>query len=715
MIAAALTVIATLFAISGAGPFGPASPVMLWLVCASLALSGVLAAILSFRIVRIARARRTMETGARLHLRFASLFSLAAVAPAIIVALFLGATISRGVEQWFSDQVKTVVENAAGVGRLYIQSVEIGIRSQVLAMASDVDQPDAAEGLRTQPARFAAYLRDQASARGFAAAYVVDGAGRPMARGEPPGAPAFTAPSAQDVADARRGGVAISLFEREGVLRSLHPLKAYPGAYLYVTQAVDEGMLDQLRKYEQAVVAYRETERRRARLQTLFVLSYLATAWLVLLGAAWVGLSNASRIAEPIGRLAEAAGRVAAGDLAARVGVSAERDEVDALGRAFNRMTAQLQAQRFDLVNARQDAETRSRFIRAVLSGVSAGVVGVDPDGRVGVANRSAAALLGLDEGELEGRRLLDAAPEFRAVLELDDPLSDDGPHRIDLMRNGETRHLSLRRSVDPSGAGGVVLTFDDMTKLIAAQRQEAWKDVARRIAHEIKNPLTPIQLSAERIQRKYVAEIHSEPEVFQRCTDTILRQVADIGRMVDEFSTFARMPTPRMGASDLTEILRANAFAQRLVFPDTRFEFEGPNAVMIWCDERLIAQALTNILKNAGEAVSARRARDGEPKEGRVIVHLSETGLHAIVEVIDNGLGFPATDRARLVEPYVTTRAKGTGLGLAIVRRVVEDHGGALELHDAPSPGPGALVRILLPKAAAASNETGAQGKEVV
>jgi two-component system nitrogen regulation sensor histidine kinase NtrY len=714
--AAALTVTATLFAVSGAGPFGPASPVMLWLVCASLALSVVLAGFLGLRIVRIAGGRGVTETGARLHLRFASLFSLAAVVPAIIVALFLGATISRGVEQWFSDQVKTVVENAAGVGRLYIQSVESGIRSQVMAMANDVDQPDAAQGLREQPERFAGYLRDQAQARGFASAYLLDAKGRPIARGEPPRAPPFEAPSSGDLADAGKGAIPISLFERAGLLRSLVKLNSYPGAYLYVSQPIDEGMLGQLRTYEQAVIAYRETERRRAGLQTLFVLSYLATAWLVLLGAVWVGLSNASRIAEPIGRLAEAAGRVASGDLAARVGVSAERDEVDALGRAFNRMTAQLQTQRADLVNARQDAESRSRFIRAVLAGVSAGVVGLDPDGRVRVANRSAEALLGVAEGELEGRRLLDVAPEFRSVLQGDHPLPDEGPHRVDLVRDGGTIHLSLRRSLDPGGAGGVVLTFDDMTKLIAAQRQEAWKDVARRIAHEIKNPLTPIQLSAERIQRKYANEIRSDPEVFQRCTDTILRQVADIGRMVDEFSAFARMPIPRMGAADLTELLRANAFAQRLAFPDTRFEFEGPEGqVLIWCDERLIAQALTNILKNAGEAVGARRSRDGEPKEGRVIVRLEETPTHAIVSIIDNGLGLPVKDRARLVEPYVTTRAKGTGLGLAIVQRVVEDHGGALELHDAPGPGPGAMVRIVLPKSSNPGADTDAQGREVV
>ena len=260
------------------------------------------------------------------------------------------------------------------------------------------------------------------------------------------------------------------------------------------------------------------------------------------------------------------------------------------------------------------------------------------------------------------------------------------------------TMHLSVRVGADASGAG-LVLTFDDMTRLIAAQRQEAWKDVARRIAHEIKNPLTPIQLSAERLKRKYADEITSDPETFNRCVETITRQVSDIRRMVDEFSTFARMPTPIMGEEDVGHIVREVAFAQRIAFPDISFDVAVPvTPLSAHCDGRLIGQAVTNVVKNAAEAIGSRRARDGEPKEGQIKVALSDAGDCVRIEVTDNGIGFTG-DRASLVEPYVTTRAKGTGLGLAIVRRVIEDHGGALELDDAPPPGPGALVRLILPK----------------
>ena len=690
--AAGLTVTATLFAISGAGPVGPASPTMLALLGASLLISGFLATLLIIRIVRIAGARSTPETGARLHLRFVSLFSAAAVAPAVLVALFLGTTMSRGVEAWFSDRVETVVENGATVGRNYIEAAQENLRGEVLAMATDLNRAEA--GLRTQAGAYNAYLDAQTRQRFFASAYVIDSKGAILAAAQTAQTPRFRAPAGADLAEAGGGDLTMRLFEDEGLIRALYKLDAYGDAYLYVARFVDPEILTSLRSFERAVVSYREAEDNRARLQILFALAYLATAVLVLLGAVWLGLSNATRVAEPIGRLAEAARRVASGDLAARVAVGRERDEVDALARAFNRMTSQLETQRSDLVNARQDAEDRSRFTQTVLSNVSAGVVGLDRSGRVTAVNSSAAALLGVKAVDLEGRRLVEVAPEFADIAAQE--TGGSGPRRIDLARQGATVHLSVRVS-GGDAASDVVLTFDDMTKLIAAQRQEAWKDVARRIAHEIKNPLTPIQLSAERLQRKYGAEIQTDPETFQRCTDTILRQVADIGRMVDEFSGFARMPTPRFEAFDLAEIAREAVFAQRLSFADVEFEIEGADApAALICDGRLIGQAFTNVLKNAGEAIQGRRLKDGEPKDGRVTLQLARQDDVFVVSIYDNGPGFPQQDRDRFVEPYVTTRAKGTGLGLAIVQRIIEDHGGALTLGDAP--GTGALVQIILP-----------------
>ena len=694
ILASILTAATMFFAVSGAGPIKPGSMAMVWLLGVSLAITVFLGGVVVYRIVRIAQARPTPETGARLHLRFVSLFSAAAVAPAIIVALFLGSTLSRGIDQLLSAPFKAVVENAATVGKSYVEAATESVRGEVLAMATDLNH--AAVGLVSDKTAYTEYLHSQAQLRFFLAAYVIDSHGAILAQAQQDGAPPYKPPSDQAFADAR-GGVVAMKFAEPDVIRAVYRLRGYNDAYLFVIRRVDAGILAKLHNFDRAVSDYRETERRSGRIRTVFALAYLTTALLVLLGSVWLGLSNATRIAEPIGKLAEAARRVAQGDLDARVAVTEERDEVDALGRAFNRMTGQLQTQRRDLVQARQDAEERSGFIQAVLAGVGAGVIGLDRDGRVTAANRSGSVLLAMPVDAMMGRRLTDIAPEFADLLTVL-PGGDAETRRVDLVREGGTVHLSVRIAADASGAG-LVLTFDDMTKLIAAQREEAWKDVARRIAHEIKNPLTPIQLSAERLRRKYGREIQTDKDTFERCVDTIMRQVSDIRRMVDEFSMFARMPQPTLAEEDIAEIVRETALAQRISYGDIRFDVSTTDTPLyVRCDDRLIAQALLNIIKNAAEAIELRRERDGEPKEGVISVKLASADGGAVIEVTDNGIGFPAAERGRLTEPYVTTRAKGTGLGLAIVRRVMEDHGGALELGDAPGAGPGAMVRLIFP-----------------
>jgi two-component system nitrogen regulation sensor histidine kinase NtrY len=694
-LAGVLTAAATITLLLGEGLAGEANTAIALMLYASLAISAGLAGILVLRIVRVARAWRAAASGARLHLRFVTLFSLAALAPAIIVAAFLGFTFSQGVERWFSQRVESTIENAANVGRAYVDLASGGLSGEVEAMAVDLNLAE--RGLTDDRERYFAFLAAQAERRRLTSAYVINSEGGALARvpttGEaipPPGREAFNA--------ADEGDVYVAFDDANDRVVALYRLTAYDDAYLAVTRDVEPGLVSQLRSFRQSVADYRSARQQQNSLRGLFGLAYFSTALLVLLAAGWVGLTSATRVAEPIGRLVGAARRVASGDLKARVSVGEERDEIDALAVAFNRMTAQLETQRRDLVTAQQDAESRTNFIEAVLGGVSAGVLGLDRDGRITAANRSAAQLLAVDDGQLVGRRLVDIAPEFSDLLNQPAPAGETPPQRVDLVREGGSVNLSVRSS--PDSEGGMVLTFDDMTKLISAQRQEAWKDVARRIAHEIKNPLTPIQLSAERLRKKYADEVKSDPDTFQKCTETILRQVSDIGRMVDEFSSFARMPAPRMAFADMSEIARQTVFGQRLAFADIRVEVEGVDKpIGLVCDERLISQALLNLVKNAAESVQARRARDGEPKDGFVVLRLRDLDFGVQFEVIDNGLGFPEKDRHRLIEPYVTTRTRGAGLGLAIVARIVEDHGGLIELDDAPGTGPGAVVRFVLPK----------------
>jgi len=707
-LAGALTAVATITLLMGDGLAGDDSGLIQTLLIVSLVISAGLAGILIHRILKVARAWRAAATGARLHLRFVTLFSLAALAPAIIVAAFLGFTFTQGVERWFSERVESTIENAADVGRAYVDLASGGLSGEVQAMAEDLN--NARAGLTSDPARYAAFLQLQGERRDLSSVYVIDSSGNVLAGGSlVENAVPYRAPSAEAFATANRGEVSAGFDQDNDRLRGLYRLSAYNDSYVLVSKNLEPGLVAQLRQFDESVNEYRSARLQQNSLRGLFGMAYLSTALLLLLGAGWVGLTSASRVAEPIGRLVGAARRVAAGDLTARVAVGEERDEVDALATAFNSMTAQLEAQRRDVVTAQEDTENRRSFIEAVLAGVSAGVMGLDRNGRVSAANRSAVQLLGLGSAEIIGRRLIDLTPEFTELLNQPPRAGEAPAQRVDLMREGGSVNLSVRMS--PEADGGLVLTFDDMTKLISAQRQEAWKDVARRIAHEIKNPLTPIQLSAERLRKKYSAEITSDPETFVKCTDTILRQVADIGRMVDEFSSFARMPTPRMAFADISDVARSTVFAQRLVFPDVRIEVEGADQpIALVSDERLIGQSLLNLIKNASESVQARCERDGEPKDGFVTLRLRDLDFGVQFEVIDNGLGFPEKDRHRLIEPYVTTRTKGAGLGLAIVARIIEDHGGLIELDDAPGGGPGAVVRFVLPKRGEDAIDTAAE-----
>ncbi|HEX4180832.1 MAG TPA: PAS domain-containing sensor histidine kinase [Caulobacteraceae bacterium] len=692
-LAALLTAVTVWMASSApiTGPVGPRSQAILVLQGLNLILIVALAAAIGWRVLRLIIAQRR-DAGARLHLRFVLLFAGVAAVPAIAVALVFGVLVTQGVDSWFDQRVRTVVDNSVIVAKSWLGFQKNSIHDEVQVMASDLNR--AAPGLQKSPVYFSRFLAEEAAIRNFPAAYLIDHDGRILARAEVDAPPRYLSPPPGTLADADNGVMTIRAFDSADLMTGVARLKAFDDAYLYVVRSVDHGILGHLSETAAASAAYKDIAAHRAQIKAAFEVSYLETVLLVLVGAVWIALAAANSISGPIARLVQAADRIAGGDLTARVSVDKGPEEIADLARSFNRMTGDLQAQRAALVAAGSEAESRSQFIEAVLSGVSAGVIGLDRDGRISAENRQALVLLGLARASAHGHLLSEAAPELAEVATEAAATGRDAEIEVDVVRTGEARRLRVRAS--GRSDGGLVLTFDDITRLVTAQRNAAWKDVARRIAHEIKNPLTPIQLSAERLRRKYRKEIVSDIETFDRCTDTIIRQVGDIGRMVDEFSAFARMPAPAFSEADPAEVLHHAVFAQRVADPETEITLSDtlPQLRMV-CDTRMIGQALANVLKNAGEAIAARRTSEPELK-GHIEARLSLVGDQVVFEVEDNGIGLPAKGRERLTEPYVTTREKGTGLGLAIVKRIVEEHGGELALLDAAAlPGARAILRI--------------------
>jgi two-component system nitrogen regulation sensor histidine kinase NtrY len=696
-LAALVSAFATYGAITGASPLGGGTRTILILLQIDLVIFLLLGLVVARNLVELWMERRSGRVGSRLHTRLVVLFSLVALAPAIVVSAFSAIFFNFSMDSWFNDRVRTAIVESRAVAEAYLKEHQQVIRADVLSMARDVDRAaPLVTGSRLQLTRI---LAAQGLLRSLSEAYVVDGTGRTIASWSLSFVLDQDPVPLEALERARAGDVVLLTSESEDRVRAVIKLDRIVDAFLYIGRYVEPNVIEHIEKTRQAAAEYQDIQGKRSSIEVTFAMIFILVGLLLLFVAIWIGLVFANRLSRPITDLAEAAERIRAGDLTARVDEGPETDELGLLSRAFNRMTNQLEGQRSELVQANRQLDERRHFIETVLAGVSAGIIGLDPDGRINLANRSASALLGSDLDAEIGADVRDLIPEMddllkRARSNRARPVQE----QISLRRRRQQRTLLLRLAADAVDGKvvGYVATFDDITELVAAQRKAAWSDVARRIAHEIKNPLTPIQLSAERLRRKYLSEVTSDPDTFSNCTDTIIRQVGDIGRMVDEFSAFARMPTPEMRIENLAMLCREALVLPRNAHADIDFETQLPDGpVQIPCDARQIGQVLTNLLQNAVDAIEGREG-DRAGEKGRIVLRLIREGSAIILEIEDNGRGLPEAERERLTEPYVTTREKGTGLGLAIVKKIVEDHDALLELEDRD--GGGAKVRIVFP-----------------
>jgi two-component system, NtrC family, nitrogen regulation sensor histidine kinase NtrY len=695
--------VATYLALTGAPPIGPRPNVVLSLLYLDLVLLLLLAALVAKRLVEVWLERRRGLAGSRLQIRLVGLFSLIAVLPTIIVAVFSYLFFSFGVESWFSDKVRTAISESVAVADAYVKEHQQAIRADALAMATDLDR--SASSLQLNPQYLAPMLTAQAAMRGLTEAAVLDRKGTMLARTGLVFALGFEDISKDALQRAQFGEVVIMTDDREERVRALVRLSDLSDLYLYVGRFIESRVLAHRDEVHLAAAQYERLEGQRSGFQITFAVIYILVAMLFLAAAISIGIHFAAQLADPISRLVGAAERVRAGDLSARVPEGREDDELVSLSRAFNRMTNQIQSQQRELIEANRQLDERRRFTETVLTGVSAGVIGLDRGGRIYLPNRSASALLGVDLDLSFGEDLAEVAPEMAGLLEEAARRPDRlAQAQVQIVGDNSTRTLLVRIAAEHDVEGdaekggdeisGFVVTFDDITELLSAQRKAAWADIARRIAHEIKNPLTPIQLSAERLRRKYLKDIKKDAETFRICTDTIIKHVEDIGRMVDEFSSFARMPAPVLKPEDLTTIVEQAVVLERTAHPKISFVTRfAARPVPLRCDARLVGQALINVIKNALESIEGRIAEKGANPPGQIMVTVEADGPIAVT-VEDNGKGLPRQGRERLTEPYVTTRAKGTGLGLAIVKKIMEDHQGELMLSDREQGG--ARVRLV-------------------
>ncbi len=671
-----------------------------------------LVALLVWSLVKFFVGRQRGQGGSRIHVRLVGMFTIAAVVPAIVAAAASVLILNFFLETAFNSRVENAINASVDVARVYVADIQNEIAGETAAMAQDLDA--AAQLLDANPIGFSEYVARQAQLRSFLMAAVVARDGEILAIARTEGLESVPPPLEEAYIGAEENPVVVRPINDE-LIMAFAKLPSFEDAYLYVIRGIDAQTVNAFLTAAENLAEFEEAKDSRFQIQALFAVGFVMLGLLMLLFAVLTGLSAAGRIVAPIGRLVGAAERVSEGDLTARVDVGREDDEVATLGRAFNRMTGQLQTQRNELIEANRQYDRRRRFTEAVLSGVTAGVLGLDGKGRITLVNRSALALLGAARADLIGKPLWDALPELgdpvrEAVVSGEPPTQGE----VELHFGSRVRNLTIQitaeagvgEATEGGAAKGYVVTFDDVTDLVSAQRMSAWADVARRIAHEIKNPLTPIQLSAERLKRKYKKEITSNPEVFDQCTDTIIRQVADIGQMVDEFSAFARMPEAVLKPRNINETIREVVFLQKLAHKNTDVKASLPDEdVVLNCDTRQLSQAIINIIKNAAEAVETRRKNEGdETIKGYVQARVVLEGDHFEIQVIDNGCGLPTEKRHRLAEPYVTTREKGTGLGLAIVKKIMEDHKGELIIENAPTgfikswDRVGARIRLVFP-----------------
>ncbi|MCB1651606.1 MAG: PAS domain-containing sensor histidine kinase [Alphaproteobacteria bacterium] len=685
--ASILSGLATYAALTETPPFGNNQPdTVIRLLNLDLVLMLMFVALVAQRIVSLWSGRKRGLAGSHLHVRLIYIFSVLAATPVIIMTVFSAFFFHFGVQTWFSQRVQTAVNESQAVAEAYLEEHTQVIRADTLAMANDLNRQF--NIFISNERALEKILQTQSIFRNLSEAIVFDSSGRILARSGLTFSLEFEEIPAHMMASADEGEVVVMTGANDDRVRALVKLDNFADSYLFVGRMIDPKVLSHLDATKRATQDYLALQNKYSSLQISVTMIFVVVGLLLLFTAIWFGLVLARQLVTPISALITTADRVRAGDLSARVPEEESLQEFEYLAVSFNRMTRQIQEQQSELIEANRQLDRRRHFTETVLAGVTSGVVGLDEDGMITVANSSAHELLGLEKGRLIGRPMPEIIPEITELLQKSHEQTEKITQgEIPFLHKGESRRTFLVRvaieKMDEEEIG-TILTFDDITDLQSAQRKAAWADVARRIAHEIKNPLTPIQLSAERLKKRYLEQIKDDPQTFIECTDTIIRHVGDIGHMVSEFSAFARMPEPKMKHASIDKQLKNVIILQKQAHSEIKFEEinKTKKEYFAHIDAQQIRQALTNLLQNAIDSIHIK-IENGALKKGHIRIIMGEQDEETMfLSISDNGLGFPeGEDKTSLTEPYVTHKTKGTGLGLAIVKKIMEDHNGKIIL----------------------------------
>ena len=620
------------------------------------------------------------KAGQELQKKILIIFSAITLTPTLLIAFFSIFIFDAALSGWFNKKISTAISQSVEVANQYLNEHQSAIRGEILELVNLINTNS--NFLSSDKNKFNKFLNKYTRQHNLSEAVIIDSIGNVLAFSEFVFEYTYTEIPQKYYDIANDDKIFIVKEDDSNKIRAFIKLSQFIDAYLLITRFVDQKVLNAIESTSIAVSDYQSIELKQFDIKISFIVIFILITVILLFTSLIIGLNIANRLLEPISSLIKGAEEVGGGNLDYKISNNVlskiNINEIKRLVQAFNLMISDLKSNRVDLEHANDQLDKRRKFSESVLSGVYSGVIGLDKDLKINLPNITATELLNISINEDYGKSILDVVPEFKNLIEnFLKSNSNVVEDKIQIVRNDKILNLITRLVVQKTDSVvlGYVLTFDDITSLIAAQKMGAWSDIARRIAHEIKNPLTPIRLSAERLKNKLNNGKKIDKKIFEQSLDMITRQVDDIHHLVNEFSSFARMPSPKLKLINIYNVITDYIKPLSSSFDNVTVEVDNKiDNALIMADEKQIRQACNNLIKNSYENISLNKINDG-----KIIICFGIENDFATVTISDNGTGIDKSIISKILEPYYTTKVGNSGLGLAITKKIIDDHNGII------------------------------------